>query len=337
MPKRTHQIITTRTGHCYVSLGGKRVYLGPQGAEATELEYHRVVMEYLSGRLGQGRTVALVLGRYLRHTDSYYGDSSQRHVVRAATLYLSPYLEQRADTFTPLDLERVRAAMVKAGLSRRTCNRYVGEIRRVFKWAVSRGLVQQDTYAALCTLEPLRAGRTRAPETEAVQAVSEEHIAAVRDHLAPHLWAMVQLQLLTGARPGEVTAMRPRDVGTGSDIWEYRPAKHKGSWRGATRIIYIGPQAQDVLRPYLLRSGDAPCFGSYSSASYRRAVTRACDRAGVPRWTPNQLRHTAATRVRRAHGLEAAQVVLGHSRADVTQIYAERDAALARAIAEKMG
>jgi len=49
------------------------------------------------------------------------------------------------------------------------------------------------------------------------------------------------------------------------------------------------------------------------------------------------LRHTAATRVRHAHGLEAAQVILGHTRADVTQIYAERDAALARAIAEKMG
>jgi site-specific recombinase XerD len=36
------------------------------------------------------------------------------------------------------------------------------------------------------------------------------------------------------------------------------------------------------------------------------------------------LRHTFATRVRKEHGLEAAQVLLGHSKADTTQIYAER-------------
>ena len=55
------------------------------------------------------------------------------------------------------------------------------------------------------------------------------------------------------------------------------------------------------------------------------------------RWHPNQLRHTFATKVRKAHGLEAAQVLLGHSRADVTQIYAEKNEALAVAIAAAMG
>lgn len=36
------------------------------------------------------------------------------------------------------------------------------------------------------------------------------------------------------------------------------------------------------------------------------------------RWHPNQLRHTFATAVRREYGLEAAQALLGHERADVT-------------------
>ena len=39
---------------------------------------------------------------------------------------------------------------------------------------------------------------------------------------------------------------------------------------------------------------------------------------------PNQIRHPYATRIRREYGLEAAQVLLGHSKADVTQLYAER-------------
>ena len=55
------------------------------------------------------------------------------------------------------------------------------------------------------------------------------------------------------------------------------------------------------------------------------------------RWNPNQLRHSYATKVRNEHGLEAAQVLLGHARADVTQVYAERDAELARRVAGEVG
>jgi len=109
----------------------------------------------------------------------------------------------------------------------------------------------------------------------------------------------------------------------------------------------------------------------YTSSSYGHAIDRACDRAFPPpdplaqlqgetakawkarltpgqtedlkkwqskhRWHPNQLRHTFATRVRKAHGLEAVQVLLGHSKADVTQIYAERNESLAATIAAKIG
>jgi integrase len=49
------------------------------------------------------------------------------------------------------------------------------------------------------------------------------------------------------------------------------------------------------------------------------------------------LRHLFATEVSRGHGPETAQVLLGHSRADVTQVYAERDLALASAVAAKIG
>lgn len=52
---------------------------------------------------------------------------------------------------------------------------------------------------------------------------------------------------------------------------------------------------------------------------------RAHGKAGVPVCTPHRLRHNAATRIRKEHGLEAAQVIFGHARADVTQLYAEID------------
>jgi len=97
----------------------------------------------------------------------------------------------------------------------------------------------------------------------------------------------------------------------------------------------------------------------YTTGSYRRSIERAVDainrkrreEAGkatktmgvkvepslLPEWTPNQLRHSAATEIRKQFGLEAAQVTLGHSQADVTQIYAERDMGLAAEIMRKIG
>lgn len=78
----------------------------------------------------------------------------------------------------------------------------------------------------------------------------------------------------------------------------------------------------------------APC---YNVNSYRQAIQRAARRAGVPPWSPNQLRHLFATEVREKYGLEAAQACLGHARADVTQIYAERDFKKAEEVARRDG
>ena len=85
---------------------------------------------------------------------------------------------------------------------------------------------------------------------------------------------------------------------------------------------------------------------TYDVHTYRRAIARAValvnkrradGAATVPDWHPHQLRHSAATRLRKEVGLEAARVVLGHSRAAVTEIYAEVDHAKAREIMGKLG
>lgn len=59
--------------------------------------------------------------------------------------------------------------------------------------------------------------------------------------------------------------------------------------------------------------------------AYRQAIKRACKKAGVPAWHPHQLRHNAATNLRKEFGLETARVILGHRSAAVTTIYAEAD------------
>lgn len=57
----------------------------------------------------------------------------------------------------------------------------------------------------------------------------------------------------------------------------------------------------------------------------------------IGRWHPHQLRHACATRLRRELGIEAARVVLGHSSALVTEVYAEIDRANATVAMERLG
>jgi integrase len=85
----------------------------------------------------------------------------------------------------------------------------------------------------------------------------------------------------------------------------------------------------------------------YTKDSYRRAIERGIAKANqeikktggveIPHWHPNQLRHDAATRLRREFGLDVARAVLGHSSPIVTEVYAELDQAKAAEAMEKVG
>jgi integrase len=186
---------------------------------------------------------------------------------------------------------------------------------------------------------------------------------------------MVRVQRLTGMRPGEAARMRGCDLDTSGEVWAYRPARHKTSWRGKARVVLVGPKGQEALRPFLKPDPDAYLFSPreaheewlaarrsarktrvqpsqacrrkanpkrrpgefYTRFTYAAAFARACRKAGVPHWHPNQLRHARATEVRGAYGLEAAQVVLGHARANVTEVYAERNLTLATRVVAETG
>jgi integrase len=55
------------------------------------------------------------------------------------------------------------------------------------------------------------------------------------------------------------------------------------------------------------------------------------------RWHPHQLRHNAATRLRKEFGIELARIVLGHRSAGITEVYAEVDQAAALQAMFKLG
>ena len=322
-----------------------------------------------------GLTVSELILAYWKFAAGYYrkgGEPTSELGLIRDTLRLlrSLYGATPAAAFTPMRLETVRDEMIRRGWVRSSVNQRVGRIKRAFKWGVSKGLVPPETLVGLNALGGLRRGRCAARESAPVRPADDGHVEAALPFLTPQVRDMVRLQLLSGCRPGEVCLVRPCDVNRAGPVWEFAPSSHKTEHHGRERRVFLGPKAQAVLAPWLEgRPADAWCFsptearaawraenyarpgtrggrpgpkthqarGRYDVRSYGRAIKRACERAEVPFFTPNRLRHAAATAIRREYGIEAAQVCLGHSDAVVTQVYAERDFEAARRVMREIG
>ena len=100
---------------------------------------------------------------------------------------------------------------------------------------------------------------------------------------------MVRFQRLTGCRPGEVCKLKPNMVDQTNPVWEIKMENHKTAWRGKSRTIYVGPQAQAVLLPYLSRRVDAFCFNP------REAVRQKMKAKAESRVTPKSYGNSPGT------------------------------------------
>lgn len=243
--------------------------------------------------------------------------------------------------------------------------------RRNTRW------VSPGVYHELQAVAPLQPGRTTAPEREPVKAVSEAQVRAVLQHVTSHIRAMIECQNLTGMRPQDVRNMRTCDLITTGDVWIFSPWTHKNEHLGHKRNIAIGPKAQAILKPFLKPCAPTEYVFSprdsvaevrakrraerktpmtpsqrrrkpkrlpkrapgeqYAHSSYVHAVHRACEKAGISQWGPNQLRHSCAARVRKLYGLEGAAAVLGHKWGEVTERYAGENFELAVKIMKELG
>lgn len=393
-------------------------------AESREM-YHRVIAAWeandrrfpnmpsadSAAKNDDSTSVVVLLSGFHRWAKQYYDPGELRSCEMVIRLLRKYYGRTPAADFGPNKLRVVRDEMVRGdGSNRRPWSRkytkqQVQRVRRMFKWGAARELVPASVYQTLATVEPLKAGRGAAAERPRVTPASTEMVDAVLPFLNRQVGALVQLQLLTGARAGELVGLRPCDVEIDdkTDVWTFRPQSHKTSHRGIERVIYLGPRAQEILKPFMadreltvplfspmeaetarrkvmhqrrqtpLSCGNRPGtnrridvfeknIGSqYTTDSYRKAIWYSCDKAFPPppplardagetldgwnerltrdglrgelnkwrrthRFHPHQLRHSAATSMRQQSGLEAAQLMLGHSSAAISDaVYAERD------------
>ena len=294
----------------------------PSSAVSSSLSINELILRYLE----------FASGYHIKHGVP----TGEIHNIRGAVRTLKRLFGGTpvAD-FTPKSLELVRRAMIDDDLSRKTINGRVGRLKRMFRWGTPDGLVPPATYHALTAVSGLKQNRTSARETGPVTTVSDDVVRATLARLNDHVRAMAQVQELTGMRPQEVRNLRTCDLDMTSDVWVYLPWTHKTEHHGHARRIAIGPRAQEAVKRFLRhdvpsryvfcpkdavasyregrnqnckpkrapvrdeRRAHRAAGDQYSKDSYNWAIRKACLKAGVEPWSPNQLRHNCATTVRR--------------------------------------
>ena len=129
---------------------------------------------------------------------------------------------------------------MQSRFGRKYVNDQIARIKRCFAWGVERELIPSGISHGLQAVKGLRRGRTDAPAGAGVGPVTDEHVDAVRPHVSRQVCAMIELQRLTGMRPGEVCIMRGRDLDMTGKVWLYRPHSHKTERHGHKRIVELG-------------------------------------------------------------------------------------------------
>ena len=337
------------SGQARVTLDGRDFYLGPHESEESYARYYALLAEYNSNgkRAPKQPTkmvdeailvrhvvadyTARVLPRYKNNQGAY----GRLKIVLAKLDEL--FADVPANEFGPRKLDALRDRLIGTGNSRGYINDQVRDVVRIFRHGVARELCVPDVYQALEALEPLKRGQ--APDRPKRGGVELSEVEKTLPYLSPTLQAMVHLQLATACRPSELFRMTPAQVDRRGKVWIYRPDRHKTAQYGKPKTIPINAEAEAVLRPFLSDDPNELCFQTtkgtaWNKDSYRRQITRAAKQAKAKHWTPYQLRHASAQKVRDKLGAEAAQAILGHSRLSTTEVYAKASEAKAVAASE---
>ncbi len=271
MPRLTSAIprlcVHGPTNRACVYLDGRRVYLGRAGSAESRQAYAALLTRLAAGEsLGAGNVTAAIsdaatkaaesptinqlLLRYVTEQLPRYVEHEQRCQKGAIRLLRQFFGETPVGEFGPLRLRTVIQAMIagdphavgadgqpqpRKPWTRGFVNRQVKRIRQIFKWGVGWELCPQSVADALLAVASLKAGDSMARETKPRRAIPESDLRAVRLHLQERHQDVIDLLLLTGARPGELFGLTIGDLDrSGDDCATHQQSPNSAVWFAVT-------------------------------------------------------------------------------------------------------
>ncbi len=352
------------SGRAVAYVDRKAVYLGPYESPESRKAYAALIDRLNSqpstlppqATPDTELTVADLCLAFIEREAPRYSRSERGCFLTAIRIVRQLFGETPVSEFGPLRFRVVRDAMIAGAKgtalppepdgtaakdrkpwTRETANAQAKRIRRIFRWGVSWEMVSADVLQRLESVRSLAVGEVDKPDPPPRTAVSQAHIDAVRAVLRPFHRDVFDLLLLTGARPGEIFGLTGRMIERRqSDAWVAELSQHKTSRKGKRRVLVFNVQAQVILLRHFQADPEARLFPGRRD-NFGHVVKRACIRAKVPAFVPHQLRHTVATRLVDAVGIEGAQRLLGHSAAAMTAHYSRSADRAAVAAAQELG
>ena len=274
---------------------GGRDLIGEEG-EARDAAASRITVEKLTDLYLRRR----VVGR-LRTAESI--ESRLRRT-------LAPILQRYAADICRRDIREILDNIVDQGKGREA------EKRRqvctaMFRWALSQDIVEADPTAGLTPYDR-GAPRDRVLSLEEIELVWKW---LDTDALSLEAADILKLELLLGARCGEISGLRAEEIDRQKWIWTLPPSRSKNGRQRVTPVVGL---AREMLEQRLSVVEKGPLFmlenGTVLTSSHvgRFLLTRA-NRLPVAKFSSHDLRRTFATMLAEMGvALDLVAAIVGH-------------------------
>jgi integrase len=232
---------------------------------------------------------------------------------------------RRLVTIGPSDGERYALGRQRDGAANATVNRELAVLGRLLRLAVDQGQLLQAPRLAKLAEAPPRAG-----------FVDQSAFEALRQHLPPDLQVVVTIAYTFGWRRNEVLNLQQRHLDLAAGTLRLDPGSTKND---DGRVVHLTAELVGLLRAQLTRVRRleqargavvsalfphlAGRFAGRPIRDFRKAWTRACQRAGVPGLLKHDLRRSAVRNMEQA-GVprSVAMKLTGHKTEAIYRRYA---------------
>jgi integrase len=312
MPRRCSEpkLRPHKSGQARAIFDGVTKYFGRWGLPETEERFKSYLKDWQIQKAKKefspppGCSIKELIAAFMLHADDWYRreDGSATTEIRCYRWSLRPLLDGFGDLcvddFKPSHLKEIRQRQIDAGISLGIINQNIGRIRRVFRWGVGDapgdGLVPTETLGGLESVRDLVPGRNQARETPPVQAADEDSFWAILPYLRPQLKALLELMYWSGMRPGEACLLKGSHIDfEGRDalgiphvgLWSYRvraKMAHSKNPLKKWHYYFLGPDAQELLKPWLRANPDEYLFQPREAMEVHRKQLRVQRKSKVP-------------------------------------------------------
>ena len=223
---------------------------------------------------------------------------------------LSPIMERHAEDIRRRDLRELFDQCADQGIEREA-ERRRQTVGAMFRWALSQDIVETDATAGLKSYDP-GTPRDRVLTVEEIERLWKWFDS---NDIPPVVADILRLELLTGARCGEISGLSAEEINQNQWIWTLPATRSKNKRPRVTPLIGA---ARQIIEARLSIVQQGPLFSGETGAALSSShighylLTRR-DKLPIEKFTTHDLRRTVATQLTEmAIPLELVAAVVGH-------------------------